>query len=136
MLVIGLLTFFSIIYDDSPDTEDVSVEKQIGSLSERAWITIFMLVGGIFLRYAGSIKVKASDAELDPEDVLQEPGMHMIGNVDDDAMGEAGTEMDRQAAGESLSFDERIRRLQKLRQDGLISAQEFEATKRKILEDA
>jgi hypothetical protein len=50
-------------------------------------------------------------------------------------MDEAGIEMGSSATGENLPFDERLRRLQKLRQDGLISDQEFEATKKKILEN-
>ncbi len=41
-----------------------------------------------------------------------------------------------QPQGGELPFDERLRRLQKLRDDKLISEPEYESTKKKILESA
>jgi Short C-terminal domain len=43
---------------------------------------------------------------------------------------------DEVLAKDKLPFDERLRRLQKLRDEGLVSEQEYESTKKKILESA
>lgn len=51
-------------------------------------------------------------------------------------MDEAGIRGGSKPTDETLSFDERLRRLKQLRDDGLVSEQEYESTKKKILESA
>jgi hypothetical protein len=79
-----------------------------------------------------------SGVKLDPEEARRdvEPWSRMTGGVLKDAMDEAGIKLGGQASGDELPFDERLRRLQKLRDDGLVSEQEYESTKKKILESA
>jgi len=60
----------------------------------------------------------------------------MTGGILKDVMDEAGSKLGGQPSGDELPFDERLRRLQKLRDDGPVSEQEYESTKKKILESA
>ncbi len=61
----------------------------------------------------------------------------MAGGVLKDAMDEAGIRGgNKPPPDETMAFDEGLRRLKQLRDDGLISEQEYESTKRKILESA
>jgi hypothetical protein len=60
----------------------------------------------------------------------------MSGGMLKDALDEAGLNLGAPVRSDELPFDERLRRLQKLRQDNVISEQEYEATKKKILGDA
>jgi hypothetical protein len=60
----------------------------------------------------------------------------MAGGVLKDAMDEAGIKLSSQPSGDELPFDEWLRRLQKLRDEGLVSEREYESAKRKILESA
>jgi hypothetical protein len=77
-----------------------------------------------------------SGLKLDPQGARRdvEPWARMTGGVVKDAMDEAGIKLGGQPAGGELPFDERLRRLQKLQQDGLISEQEYASTRKKILE--
>ena len=60
----------------------------------------------------------------------------MTGGVIKDVMDEAGIKLGEQPVHEEMPFDERLRRLQKLRDDKIISEQEYERTKKQILESA
>ena len=61
----------------------------------------------------------------------------MAGGVLKDAMDEAGIRGgNKPPPDETMAFDEGLRRLKQLRDDGLISEQEYESTKKKILESA
>jgi hypothetical protein len=133
--VIGFLTFFSTFISSAMH---FGGEEQGRSMAIRAIIGMFMVVGGSFLTLIGRMGVAGSGIKLDPEEARRdvEPWARMTGGVVKDAMDEAGIKMGSQATGENLPFDERLRRLQKLREDGLINEQEFEATKKKILEEA
>ena len=86
----------------------------------------------------GRMGLAGSGIKLDPEEARRdvEPWARMSGGVVKDAMDEAGITLGGQPSGEKLPFDERLRRLQKLRDDKLISEQEYESTRKKILESA
>jgi hypothetical protein len=60
----------------------------------------------------------------------------MAGGVLKDALDEAGIRSGNKPPDETLAFDERLRRLKQLRDDGLVSEQDYESTKKKILESA
>jgi hypothetical protein len=60
----------------------------------------------------------------------------MAGGVLKDALDEAGIRSGKKPPDETLAFDERLRRLKQLRDDGLVSEQDYESTKKKILESA
>jgi hypothetical protein len=105
----------------------------------RALIGFGMLAVGGFMMKAGSLGLAGSGIKLDPEEARKdvEPWARMGGGVLKDALDEAGINPGgKTPASEQLPFDERLRRLQKLRQDGVLSEEEYEATKKKILEQA
>jgi hypothetical protein len=139
VMVIGFLTFFSTFISSALHFGGFSNFEERGrSMFTRAIIGMLMVVGGRFLMRIGRMGMAGSGIKLDPEEARKdvEPWARMTGGVVKDALDEAGIKMGSQATGESLPFDERLRRLQKLREDGLINEQEFEATKKKILEEA
>jgi len=86
----------------------------------------------------GLLGLAGSGVKLDPAEARRdvEPWARMGGGVIKDVLEEAKIKLGGQNAGETLPFDERLRRLQKLREDGLVSEQEFEAARKKILEEA
>ena len=96
-----------------------------------------IVAGGIMMKI-GQRGLAGAGVVLDPEAARRdlEPWSRMGGGMIKDAMDEAGIKLGGEPANKDLSFDERLRRLQKLRQDGLVSEQEFEAAKKQILESA
>ena len=136
--VIGFLTFISVFVSNALHFGDFSNFEERGrSMAVRAVAGFILMIGGSLLRWIGRIGMAGSGIKLDPEEARRdvEPWARMTGGVVKDAMDEAGIKMGSSATEENLPFDERLRRLQKLRQDGLVSEQEFEATKKKILEN-
>lgn len=109
------------------------------SMEVRAIIGMGLMIAGGFLRNAGRMGLAGSGIKLDPEEARKdvEPWARMGGGVLKDALDEAGVSLGgKGAASEQLPFDERLRRLQKLRQDGLVNEEEYEAAKKRILERA
>lgn len=136
---IGLLTGISVFISAASHFGDFSNFQERGrSMIARTLIGFLMIVGGGFLSRIGRMGMAGSGIKLDPEEARKdvEPWARMTDGVVKDAMDEAGIKTGSQATGERLPFDERLRRLQKLREDGLVSDLEFEATKKKILENA
>lgn len=136
---IGFLTFISVFISLALHFGDFSNSAEQGrSMAARSIIGFIMIVGGSFIRRIGLMGIAGSGVKLDPEEARRdvEPWARMTGGVVKDAMDEAGVKLGSESPGESLPFDERLRRLQKLRQDGLVSELEYEATKKRILENA
>jgi len=139
IMIIGGLTFFSVFATFALHFGDFSNFESMGrSMAARGFGGMFMLMLGGFLMNVGRMGVAGSGIVLDPEEARHnvEPWARLTGGVVKDALDEAGINLGHHADGENLPFDERLRRLQKLREDGLINEQEFAATKQKILEEA
>ncbi|MFO1475080.1 MAG: SHOCT domain-containing protein [Verrucomicrobiota bacterium] len=137
--VIGVLCFISVFISGALHFGDFSNFEQRGrSEATRAVLGMVMMIAGGFLTHIGRMGIAGSGIKLDPEEARRdvEPWARMTGGVVKDAMDEAGVKLGSQSSAEELPFDERLRRLQKLRQDGLVSEQEYETTKKKILESA
>lgn len=104
---------------------------------------VMMIVGGIFMRL-GRMGLAGSGMVLDPEGARRdvEPWARMAGGVVKDAIDEAGVRIDGtrgagegdEASSSSMPFDERLRRLEKLRAEGLVSESEYAAARKRILE--
>jgi hypothetical protein len=136
--VIGGLTFFSIFISGALHFGDFNnFETRSHSMVVRAVVGMAMLFGGSFLMKLGRMGAAGSGLKLDPEKAREdvEPWSRMAGGVAKDALDEAGIKFG-QADTTQLPFDEKLRRLEKLRADGLLNQAEFEATKKKILESA
>jgi 3-oxoacyl-(acyl-carrier-protein) synthase len=110
----------------------------------RAVIGMVMMIAGGLLSgvgkagLAGLAGLAASGITLDTEQARRdvEPWSRMAGGALKDAMDEAGIRGGNKPPDETLAFDERLRRLKQLRDEGVVSEQEYESTKKKILESA
>jgi hypothetical protein len=136
---VGFLTFISVFISTALHFGDFSnFQQRSRFMALRAIIGMIMMIGGNLLMRTGRMGLAGSGLKLDPEEARRdvEPWARMGGGVVKDALDEAGVKLGGQQPVEQLPFDERLRRLQKLRQDGLISESEFEATRKRILEEA
>ena len=136
---IGLLSFLSVFVSGALHFGDFrNFEEQGRSEAMRAVVGMILIIAGGFMTRIGRMGVAGSGVKLDPEEARRdvEPWARMTGGVVKDALDEAGIKLGGQPSGEDLPFDERLRRLQKLREDGLVSEQEYEAIKKKILDKA
>jgi len=96
----------------------------------------FLLIGiGQFLRVVGARGAAGAGVVLDPERARRdvEPWSRMAGGMVQDALDEAGLDVAGQR-GPALPFDEQLRRLHQLHQDGLLTKDEYEREKGKLLD--
>lgn len=136
---IGFLSFISVFFSAAMHFGDFSnFDEQGRSMAIRAVTGMVLMIAGGAMTAIGRMGLAGSGLKLDPEEARQdiEPWSRMTGGVVHDALDEAGIHLGNLKDHESLSFDERLRRLEKLREDGLINQQEYEATKQKILDSA
>jgi len=137
--IIGFLCFISVFISGALNFGDFSNFEQRGrSEAVRGVLGMIMMITGTFLSRIGRYGVAGSGIKLDPEAARSdvEPWARMTGGVIKDAIDEAGIKLGNQSPNAELPFDERIRRLEKLRQEGLVNAQEYEAGKKNILAGA
>ena len=137
--VIGFVCFISVFISGTLHFGDFDNFGQRGrSEGIRGVLGMLMMIVGGVLTGIGRMGMAGSGIKLDPEEARRdvEPWARMTGGVVKDAMDEAGIKLGGQSSAGELPFDERLRRLEKLRQEGLVSEQEYEATKKKILENA
>jgi hypothetical protein len=137
--VLGFLTFGSVFLSGALHFGDFSdFEARARSMALRAVFGMAMMIGGFLLQGVGRLGAAGSGMKLDPEQARRdiEPWSRMSGGVLKDTLDEAGIRLGQKAGPESLPFDERLRRLQGLLQQGLISQQEYDETKKRILESA
>ena len=137
--VIGFLCFISTFFTAASHFGDfTNFEQRARSESRRALVGMVMILAGAILTTIGQRGLAGSGLKLDPEAARRdvEPWARMTGGLVKDAIDEADLKLSGPAAADKLPFDERLRRLDRLRQDGLISESEFAATKKRILESA
>jgi hypothetical protein len=139
VLVVGGLLFLSTFLSAALHFGDFSnfVERS-RSMALRAILGIGLIIVGGVLQAVGRAGLAGSGIKLDPEEARRdvEPWSRMGGGVVKDALDEAGLGLDGGSQTEELAFDEKLRRLQKLKDDGLINEEEFETTKKRILGEA
>lgn len=136
LTVVGVLCFFSTFVSAALHFGDFTdFERRAGSAFLRAIAGMgMMIVGGILMR-VGSAGLAGSGVKLDPEQARRdvEPWSRMTGGVVKDVLDEAGIKPGSASAVE-LSVEERLRRLQNLRDENLINDQEFAETRKRIIE--
>jgi len=137
--VIGFICFISVFFSfalNFGDFNDFTARSR--SMNMRALIGMMMILLGTMMMKVGRMGLAGSGAKLEPEQARRdvEPWSRMTGGVVKDALDEAGIKLGANPSGESMTLDERLRRLQKLRDDGLVNENEYESTKKKILESA
>lgn len=137
--VIGFLCFISTFFSAASSFGDFSNFEQRGrSMGTRSVVGMVMMIAGGIMANIGRKGLAGAGVKLDPEEARRdvEPWARMTGGVVKDALDEAGIKLGDKPSAAELPFDERLRRLQKLHDDGLVSEQEYESTKKKILERA
>jgi hypothetical protein len=135
--VIGLLVFGSIFISGALHFGDFSdFEARGQSMGIRAAVGMGLMILARSLVGIGRTGLAGSGLVLDPDKARHdiEPWARMGGGVVKDALDEAGIGMGKTQGGAELSFDEQLRKLHKLREDGIISEDEYQMKKKKILE--
>lgn len=136
---IGLVCFISTFFSAASSFGDFrNFEERGRSEATRAVIGIVMMIAGGVMLNIGRLGLAGSGVKLDPEKARSdvEPWSRMMGGVVKDALDEADIEVGNLSSEKQLPFDERLRRLQKLRDDNFISEKEYQSTKKKILKSA
>lgn len=133
--VIGMLLFFSTFVTFLLHFGDFTdFNSRVTSEGLRAFGGIFCIVIGQSLRLVGLSGVAGSGLKLNPQEARRdlEPWSRMSGGILKDALDEAGIDVSGQS--KEMPFDEQLRRLDTLRQDGLLSEEEYASARSKILE--
>jgi hypothetical protein len=145
---IGIVLFLSIFVTmfaniGSPNSFD-NFDYQAKSFGFRALGgMVLMIVGGV-LRGLGARGLAGSGVVLDPEKAREdlEPWTRMAGGMVKDAADEAGVDLGKalnhgghEDAPDDMPFDEKLRRLAKLHEEGVLSDEEYAAEKQKILDE-
>ncbi len=134
--VVGFLTFGSVFVSGAMHFGDFSnFEEQSRSEFTRAIVGMALVIVGGILLGIGRAGVAGSGVILDPERARRdvEPWSRMAGGVVKDALDEADVDLGRTKASDSLPFDEQLRRIHKLREERIISEEEYQAKKQQIL---
>lgn len=140
--IVGLVTFLSVFLSVATSIRDVrdpfEARSHVSSMVTRA-ITGFIMIGiGGALVSVGRKGLAGSGMTLEPEQARRdvEPWSRMTGGIVKDVLDEADVKLGSSRDDSELPFDERLRRLRKLHDDGLVSDAEYESTKKKILDNA
>jgi hypothetical protein len=134
--VVGMVTFFSIFVLVAMNSGNIH-DFDDSSIPVRAVVGFALIAIGMWLQNIGEKGLAGSGVILDPEKARKdlEPWARMGGGVVKDALDEAGIRMNESGKnGAELPFDEQLRRLHKLLEDGIISNDEYQEKKKRILE--
>ena len=138
LTIVGMILFFSIFVVVAMNSDDMHGVDD-SSFTVRAVVGFALIAIGGWLRNVGEKGLAGSGVILDPEKARKdlEPWARMGGGVVKDALDEAGIRIGENSSSQNsaeLPFDEQLRRLHKLLQDGIISDAEYQAKKKRILE--
>jgi hypothetical protein len=154
LIIVGLLTFCSnFVYiamgmssahyffgngsfevSDPGDSAVAFVLRALGGMA-------MFVLGGVLMGI-GRAGLAGSGVVLDPEQAREdvEPWARAAGGVFKDALDESGLQLGagekKEEADQALPFDEKLRKLHKLLEEGLVSQEEYEKEKQKILDQA
>ena len=146
LTVIGILTFVSAMFVTSGSPIRVGTATiahwdggfdRGNAMRNRALTGMGLLVLGQFLMSLGKRGVAGAGLILDPEKARRdvEPWARMGGGMIKDALDEAGVDLGkRPVTVTGISLDEQLRRLHKLHEEGILSAEEYQAKKKEILD--
>ncbi|MCX7872276.1 MAG: SHOCT domain-containing protein [Verrucomicrobiae bacterium] len=135
---LGFIMFISVFISSALHFGDFgNFDARVKSMGLRGIIGIILIIiGGIFSA-VGRMGLSGSGIKLDPQQARKdvEPWSRMSGGIIKDALDEAGIKFDAPDGADDLPFDEKLRRLAKLREEGIITGEEFEYLRKKILEN-
>ena len=141
LIVAGFLTFGSVFVTGLAHFGDFTdFDARAKSDGARALIGMGMIIVGGILMGIGSKGLAGSGVVLDPGQARKdvEPWARMAGGVIKDAVEETGIDLGGVKSGEAseADFDEKLRKLHKLYQDGILTEAEYEKEKKEILDSA
>ncbi len=138
LIVIGFISFLSTFFSFASQFEHPgrNFEHFGSSVMFRAVIGVLLIGMGGFLMKTGQVGLAGSGIVLDPEKARGdvEPWSRMAGGVIKDALDAADIKLADQKSAELMSFDEELRRLRQLRDEQIISEDEYVTKKKQILE--
>jgi len=133
LMAVGILLFLSVFVSAAMHFGDFSNFAERGrNQFLRAFIGMVLVgVGGV-IRAIGSHGTAGSGLVLDPRKAKEdlEPWARMGGGLVKDALDEADVKISQSA---QMPFDEKLRRLEALKEEGLISHAEYEVKRGEIL---
>lgn len=147
--IIGVLMFLSVFVTHAMNFGNFdNFQGQVQSAMFRAIGGMVLIVVGGAITNVGKRGLAGSGVLLDPEQAREdvEPWSRMEGGVMKDKLDEAGLDLgaigagltaaasNRPAAGDDLPFDEKLRRLHALHQDGILTDEEYAQEKRELLD--
>jgi len=136
LLCIGNLISSASVPIPSPSFEGILAAQETNQrMSIVAIIAIGIIVVGGILTALGRAGLSGSGLVLDPEHTRKdvEPWSRLSGGILADTLDEAKIDLSGQP---DLPFDKRLRRLEQLRKDGLVTEAEYAVTLARIIKDA
>ena len=145
LMGIGFLMFISVFFTVfSGMGNPIAMDNPGGlfaSFGIRAVGGMVLMIAGGALKGLGARGLAGSGVLLDPEKAREdlEPWTRMAGGMVKDAADEAGVDLgkalDHDGTSADMPFDEKLRRLAKLHSEGILSDEEYEREKQKILDE-
>lgn len=139
LIAIGLVSFLSVFVSAFSNMgEFTNFDQIMQSVGFRSVAGITLMLIGIVMMRVGARGVAGSGMVLDPKKAREdlEPWSRMAGGVLNDALDEAGLDQALQDRdGNELPFDEKLRRLEQLRKDGLITEAEYQEKRKEFLNE-
>ncbi len=139
LTVIGFLLFISVFFSavmSFSEPLNLGMSNQFGSFAGRGFFGMLLMIGGSFLMRLGARGAAGAGLVLDPQRTREdlEPWSRAAGGMVNDALDEANLDLHKKEEGEELPFDEKLRRLEALRKEGLITEAEYQAKRREMLD--
>ncbi len=135
LMGIGVLMFLSTFvsfFVHFGDFHDFENRAKTGGITALGGM-IFMVIGQMLMTL-GRAGLAGSGLKLDPQEARRdlEPWSRMSGGMLKDTLDEAGVDLSSHAEG--IPFDEQLRRLESLKQEGLLTPEEHAAARARILQ--
>lgn len=137
-MAVGVILFVSIFVSAAAGmSQGFGASIDPGSLAVRALVGMALMFTGRLSMNVGSRGLAGSGVVLDPQKAREdlEPWSRMAGGMAKDALDEADIHLNTAtpAQEEQLSFDEKLRRIEQLHKDGLITDAEYQQKRSEVL---
>jgi hypothetical protein len=139
LMVMGFLSFGSTFVSAAMNFGNFDQFEERGrSMALRAFLGMGLIVAGVVVSGVGARGLAGSGVVLDPEQARKdvEPWGRMAGGMIRDAIDETGIKIGQSESGDTVepSFDDKLRRLHKLYEDGILTQAEYDKEKKDILD--
>jgi hypothetical protein len=137
LTIIGVILFLSVFLSGAFamfSTDPFSYGPNfMGSFALRGFGGFILIVIGSVLRNVGAKGLAGSGVILDPQQARKdvEPWSRMAGGIAKDALDETG--LDLASSSKRIDFEEKMRKLESLYKDGLLTEEEYQAKRQEFL---